>query len=139
MAPALGIEGNGAGTGGKALGLRVKGGFGDQPFGHPLFLGRLGGGEQGVGMFRGRNACRTVNDEHRGDIGFIKQQLGFQQLKLKADRAQILTQQEIGILKGEAVGRAVSLGGGKVLRGKTGVFARVVKARAIGFCISHWR
>ena len=54
--------------------------------------------------------------------GFVEDQFGLEQLELEADRAQILAQQEIHVLKGEAIGRVFGLRGGDAGLGAVGFF-----------------
>ena len=69
----------------------------------PLAVGRRGG-DQRVGLVRLGDPRRAVEDEGRGDLRLVEQQLGLQQFELEADRPQILAQQEIHVLEGEPIG-----------------------------------
>src|SRR4029453_14350563 len=57
----------------------------------------------------GRNPRRPVEHESRPDPCLIKKQLRLQKLELKSDRAKVLAQQELAVLKSELVGRALGL------------------------------
>ena len=94
-------------------------------------------GQKGVGLFRLRNAGRSVNDQHRSDIGFIEKHLGLEQFKLEPHRTQILAQQEIGVLKSKPVRLAACLGGGKLLFREIRFLLGFVEAAICYFCIVH--
>ena len=70
------------------------------------------------------NPGRAVEDEGRGDPRLVEQQLGLQQLELEADRPQILAQQEVHVLEGEAIGVADGLRAFGRLGGGLGLLAR---------------
>ena len=93
-----------AGEPGELARLVIIFGLGLEPLrDRALAVGR-GGRDQRVGLRRLGDAGRAVEDEGRGDAGFVEQQLRLQQLELEADRAQILAQQEIHVLEGEPIG-----------------------------------
>src|SRR2546430_171517 len=80
-----------------------------QPFGDRALLVIGRGRHQRVGHVRRGHPRRAVEDEGRADVRFVEEELGLQQLQLKADRAQIFAQQELDILKGQLVGGALGL------------------------------
>ena len=67
---------------------------------------------------------------------FLQNQLRLEQFELEADRAQILAQQEIEILKRQPVGGAFGLRGGDAGLGDFGILlgAREDAAGYAGFC-----
>ena len=91
-------------------------GLGHQPFDHRLLFGRGGGGERGIDHVGRGNPGRAIDHQRRADVGLIEQHFGLQQFELEAHRAQFLAQQEVGVAKREAVGRALLLRRGARLR-----------------------
>ena len=113
--------------------------FGLEPLGdRALAVGR-GGGDQRVGLVRLGDARRAVEDEGRGDVRLVEQQLGLQQLELEADRPQILAQQEVHVLEGEPIG-GVAVCGPSVGWAAVSASSRAGwKTRLGGFGIGHAR
>ena len=111
--------------------------LGDQPLGDlavPVGPRRF---EQRLGLGRLGHAGRAVEDEGRGDVRLVHQQLGLQQLELEADRAQIGPKQEVGVLEGELVGLAFGLRRGRHMLGGACV-GRGFRENALGrFWVGH--
>ena len=96
-----------------------------------------GGRDQRVGLVRLGNPRRAVEDEGRGDVRLVEQQLGLQQLELEADRPQILAQQEVHVLEGEPIGGMLGLRAGGRLGGGLGFFAGRGERRASAGRVGH--
>src|SRR3546814_7570668 len=69
--------------------------------------------EQRLRLFGLGDPRRAIKDEGRADMRFVEQQLRLQQFELEPHRPQVFAQQEIHVLKGEAVRRMLGLGGGR--------------------------
>ena len=95
--------------------------LGLQPLGDLLLLGVGGGGDERVRHVRRGDSRRPVKHERRPNVGFVEQQLGFQQLELEPDRPQILAQQELGVLEGEFIGDAFGLRCRRHMLGRSGI------------------
>ena len=94
-----------------------------QPLGDAAALVVRGDLQQHLRLLGLGDACGAIHDEGGGDVRFRQQQLRFQQLELKADGAQILAQQEVHVLKSEAIGIVLRLRGGDGLAGGSGLLA----------------
>ena len=94
--------------------------------------------DQRIGLARLRYAGRSVHDQRRADAGFVEQHLRLEQLQLEADRAQLFPKQELGVLKGEPIGRITGLGGADVcLFGKFGFLLGAVKTAVMEIFVGH--
>jgi hypothetical protein len=76
--------------------------------------------EHRLRLVRRRNARRSVHHEGRGDSRFVDRQLRLEQFELETNRAQVLAQQEVHVLKGQLIGRALGLGRGDLRLGAFG-------------------
>src|SRR3546814_9918688 len=74
--------------------------------------------EQRLRLFGLGDPRRAIKDEGRADMRFVEQQLRLQQFELEPHRPQVFAQQEIHVLKGEAVRRMLGLGGGNAVLGR---------------------
>ena len=109
MALAVDVVRTAAGKPGKLARDLVIFRFGLEAFRHPALTIVMRGGDDRVGLGRLGNPRRSVEHESRGDVGLVHEQFGLQQLKLEANRAEVLAQQELGILEGELIGLALGL------------------------------
>ncbi len=102
----------------------------------PVGLGEV---EQGARFFGLGHPRRPVEDEGRGDVGLVHQQLRLQQFELEADRPQILAEQELIVLEREFIRSAFGLRGGGNMLGGGGIDLRVGEDPFGRFWIGHTR
>ncbi len=113
MLLAFGIAATATGQARQLSGDFIIAGLGLEALGDLLLLFVARSCDQSIGHVGRGNSSRAIENERRSDVRFIEQQFRFQKLQLKSDRAQILSQEELAILKGELVGRAFGLGYGR--------------------------
>ncbi len=110
MAPAVLVGLGAAGEPGELARHVIIFGIGLEPLGDLALALARSGGDEGVGLGRLGDARRAVEDKGRGDLGLVEEELGLEQFELETDRAQILAQQEVHVLEGEAIGLVAGLG-----------------------------
>ena len=137
---ALAIGGNAAGTGQprQFAGLVIIFGFLFQPLGNLARVVVNRRCDQGIGLVRLRYPGRAVHDQRGADTGLVEQHLRLEQFQLEADGPELLPKQELGVLKGEPVGRVTGLRRADVcLLGKFGFLFGVVKATVVEIFVGH--
>ena len=98
------------------LAVRLHAAFGHQPRKPPrlVVIARQLGQHRGLGavpMFRRRNPCAAKQHNRGFDPALIHHQLRLQKLQLQPHRAQLFAGHEIGVGKGQTIGRGTGLRG----------------------------